>query len=137
MFGVRKLHTYLYGRRFKIYTDHKPLLGQSNKPIPTTASPRIQRWDLFLFGYSYKLVYRDGPSNGNAKGLSRPPLPTEIEEVPVPGDFMLVMDHLDNTPVQVKEIKRWTSHDPIFSAVRHVSVEFKPYISRKTRRERA
>ena len=26
MFGVRKFHTYLYGQRFKIYTDHKPLL---------------------------------------------------------------------------------------------------------------
>ena len=44
MFGVRKFHTYLYGRRFKIYTDLKLLLGllQSNKPIPTSASPRIQ-----------------------------------------------------------------------------------------------
>ena len=27
MFGGKKLHTYLYGRRFKIYPDHKPLLG--------------------------------------------------------------------------------------------------------------
>ena len=35
MFGVRKFHTYLYGRRFKIYTDHKTLLGllQTN-PFP-------------------------------------------------------------------------------------------------------
>ena len=95
-----------------------------------------------MSGYSYELVYRDGPSNGNADGLSRLPLPTEIEEVPVPGDIMLVMDHLDNSPVQVKDIKRWTSHDPILSAVRHQvmygwpnpddSVEFKPYTSRKT-----
>ena len=121
MFGVRKLHTYLYGGRFKIYTDHKPLLGllQSKKTIHTSASPRIQRWALFLSGYSYELVYRDGPSNGNADALSRLPLPTEIEEVPVPGDIMLVMDHLDNTPVQVKDIERWTSHDPILSVVRH------------------
>ena len=54
---------------------------------------------------------------------------------------MLVLDHLDNTPVQVKDIQRWTSHDPILSAVRHQvmsgwlnpddSVEFKPYTSRK------
>ena len=121
MFGVRKFHTYLYRRRFKIYTDHKPLLGllQSNKAIPTTASPRIQRWALFLAGYSYELVYHSGRSIGNADGLSRLPLPTEIEEVPVPGDIKLVMDHLDNTPVQVKDIERWTSNDPILSAMRH------------------
>ena len=144
MFGVRKFHTYLYGRRFKIYTDPKPLLGllQSNKPIPTTASPRIQRWALFLCGYLYELVYCDGPSIGNADGLSRLPLPTEIEKVPVPGNIMLVIDHLDNIHVQVKDIERWTSHDPILSAVRHQamsgwlnpddSVEYKPYTSRKT-----
>ena len=43
MFGGRKFH--LYGWEFRIYTDHKPLLGilQSNKPIPTMASPGIQR----------------------------------------------------------------------------------------------
>ena len=53
---------------------------------------------------------------------------------------MLVMDHLDNNPVQVKDIERWTSHEPILSAVRHQvmsgwpnpddSVEFKPYTSK-------
>ena len=97
---------------------------------------------MFLAGYSYELVYHSGQSIGNADGLSRLPLPTEIEEVPVPSDIKLVMDHLDNTPVQVKDIERWTSHDPILSAVRHQvmsgwpnpddSLDFKPYTSRKT-----
>ena len=91
---------------------------------------------LVLVWLLHKLAYRDGPSNGNADGLSRLPLPTEIEEVPAPGDIMVVMDHLDNTPLQVKDIEHWTSHDPILSAVRHQvmsgwpnpddSVEFKP-----------
>ena len=90
----------------------------------------------------YELVYRDGPSIGNAGGLSRLPLPTEIEKVPVPGNIMLVIDHLDNIHVQVKDIESWTSHDPTLSAVRHQamsgwlnpddSVEYKPYTSRKT-----
>ncbi|KAL8586184.1 hypothetical protein ACOMHN_057746 [Nucella lapillus] len=27
IFGVKKLHQYLYGRNFEMHTDHKPLLG--------------------------------------------------------------------------------------------------------------
>ncbi|XP_048590142.1 uncharacterized protein K02A2.6-like [Nematostella vectensis] len=144
MFGVRKFHSYLYGRSFTIYTDHKPLLGllQSTKQIPTSASPRILRWAVFLSGYSYTLVYREGQKNGNADGLSRLPLPNETRNVPVPGDIMFVMNHLEvNTPVKVKDIKRWTSKDPILSAVRHQvmsgwpnsndRIEFKPYSYRK------
>lgn len=32
---------------------------------------------------------------------------------------MFVMDHLDNAPVNVKDIDRRASRDPILSAVRH------------------
>ena len=28
VFAVKKFHQFLYGRHFKIYTDHKPLLGR-------------------------------------------------------------------------------------------------------------
>lgn len=57
MFGVKFFHTHLYGRQFKIYTDHKPLLDlpESNKQIPTRASTRILRWAVFLSSYSYQL----------------------------------------------------------------------------------
>ena len=66
---------------------------------------------MFLSGYSYKLMYQDG--------LGRLSLPTEVKNVPVPGNIMLVMDHLDNTLVKVKDIDQWTSQDLILSALRH------------------
>ena len=42
VFAVKKFHQFLYGRHFKIYTDHKPLLGllHPEKATPSMASSR-------------------------------------------------------------------------------------------------
>ena len=62
VYGVKRFHQYLYGHRFKICSDHKPLIyvfGE-HKEIPTTASARVQRWALTLMGYEYSIVHRPG-----------------------------------------------------------------------------
>ena len=84
IFGHKKFHQYLYGQKFKIFTEHKPLLGlfKADKAVPTMASPRIQRWALLLAAYDYELVYKDGQNHCNADGLSRLPLPDTIARVP-------------------------------------------------------
>ena len=56
VFGVCKFHCYLYGRRFLLYSDHKPLIhifGES-KSVPVMASACLQRWDLTLQGRSQR-----------------------------------------------------------------------------------
>lgn len=48
IYGVKRFHRYLYGRKFTICSDHKPLMyifGE-HREISTTASARIQRWAL-------------------------------------------------------------------------------------------
>ncbi|KAG8173528.1 hypothetical protein JTE90_014688 [Oedothorax gibbosus] len=72
---VKKFHSYLLGRRFKIVTDHRPLLGifNSTKPIPQMISPRVLRWSLSLQAYDYELEYRKGKDIANADALSRLP----------------------------------------------------------------
>ena len=45
VFGVKKFHQYLYGRKFTLVTDHKPLttiLGPK-KGVPPLAAARLQR----------------------------------------------------------------------------------------------
>ena len=44
VFAVKKFHQFLYGRHFKIYTDHEPLLGllHPGKATPLMASSRMQ-----------------------------------------------------------------------------------------------
>ena len=119
LFAVRKFHICLYGRYFKIYTDHKPLLGllSPEKATPIIASSRMQRWTLTLLAYEYELVYRPGRDNGNADALSRLPLEASPETTPVPGDIIFLMENLAITPVDATKVKQWTARDPVMSQV--------------------
>ena len=68
LFAVKKFHQYLYGRRFTIISDHKPLqhIFKETSAIPPLASARIQRWALLLGGYDYAITYKPGQQNANA-----------------------------------------------------------------------
>ncbi|VDI23998.1 Hypothetical predicted protein [Mytilus galloprovincialis] len=81
------------------------------------AASRIQRWALTLAAYEYTIVYKEGSLNGNADGLSRLPLKTNIEKTPTPGDTILLMEHLATTAVDAKQIQKWTRKDTILSMV--------------------
>lgn len=58
VFGV-KFHQYLYGRKFVIRTDHKPLtyIFGDKVGIPIMAASRLQRWAVLLSGYTYNIEY--------------------------------------------------------------------------------
>jgi hypothetical protein len=65
-------HLYLYGAKFAVNTDHKPLLGilKSRK----LTSPIIDRWKLRLMPYNYEIIYRPGKDYANpADFISRHP----------------------------------------------------------------
>ena len=79
IFGIKKFHQYLFGRRFTLITDHKPLMTilGPKKTIPQLAAARLQRWALLLSAYDYQLEFRSSQNHSNADGLSRLPLKTE------------------------------------------------------------
>ena len=119
VFGVTKFHRYLYGRKFEIQTDHRPLLGLlgENKHISPLSSARIQRWALTLSNYQYTLSYEPGAQNGNADGLSRLPLPTQPSLISVPAEGVLSLSVVNDTPITAAKIAQWTARDPILSVV--------------------
>ena len=53
--AVRRFHKYIYGHRFTLLTDHKPLpsIFGSKKGIPVHSANRLQRWALVLLGYDF------------------------------------------------------------------------------------
>ena len=60
VFGVKKFHSYLYGRKFTLITDHQPLVSifGSKTGVPPLSAARMQRWSLILAAYQYDIEYR-------------------------------------------------------------------------------
>ena len=118
---MKRFHFYLWGQKFKLVTDHKPLLGlfTANKCIPTIASGRIQRWVLILQAYNFELVHCSGKLLGSADALSRLPLPNENECIPIPAEWIDTVELMESTPVTAREIAKLTKSDQILSQVLH------------------
>ena len=78
LFGIHKFHQYLYGRRFTLITDHKPLLSilGPKKGVPSFAAAHLQHWALILTAYNYQIEFKTISAHANADGLSHLPLPS-------------------------------------------------------------
>ncbi len=59
---------YLYGRPFKVFTDHKALCSMMEKP---QQNKRLLRWALKLTDFKFSIHYREGSANTVADWLSR------------------------------------------------------------------
>ena len=68
VWNCKQYRPYLYGRKFTIVTDHKPLTWVFNVKDP---SSRLLRWRLKLEELYYEVVYKPGVRNTNADALSR------------------------------------------------------------------
>ena len=75
VYALNKFHQFLYGRKFILVTDHKPLLALfgPTKATPSLAANRLARWALMLSQYEYTVEYRQTKDHGNADALSRLP----------------------------------------------------------------
>ncbi|XP_060100332.1 uncharacterized protein LOC132575538, partial [Heteronotia binoei] len=140
--GVRKFHEYLYGRRFTIATDHKPLLGllAPDRQTPQILSQRVLRWNQFLNSYTYTLVHRAGKTMGHADALSRLPLP-ETGPDPAPAHQVMMIESLPEPPLHAAEVAKATQKHKTLARVLdwvvrgwpegNMGEEFRPYKARR------
>ena len=119
VYAMRSFHQYLWGQKFDMVTDHKPLLGlfSPTKSINAQSSGRIQRWGLLLQNYRFDLYHRAGKLLCTADALSRLPADKAIEYTPIPGDWNLVANFLENSPTNCAEIRENIKNDEVLKKV--------------------
>ena len=118
VFGIQKFHTYLYGRKFTLVTDHKPLtivLGPKHG-IPSMAAARFQRWALLLSAYTYKIEFKCTQDHANADGLSRLP---QGKRQPPSTNSAFVIGQIQALPVTAEKLEAATRQNPILSQLIH------------------
>lgn len=100
VWATKYFRPYLFGRRFTILTDHKPLQWIMNIKEPNS---RLTRWRLKLSEYDYTVVYKKGKNNTNADALSRVEINNEETDSMIanpteqpPSDSSTQTAHTDN-----------------------------------------
>lgn len=68
VWAIKHFRPYLYGRKFIIYTDHRPLAWLNSLKEPNS---KLTRWRLRLEDYNFDIHYKKGKQNTNADALSR------------------------------------------------------------------
>ena len=120
VYGVQHFHQFLYGRRFTLVTDHKPLTTILNprKGIPSLAAARLQRWAIILSAYQYEIEFKYTQDHSNADGLSWLPLLTvNSPKGQSPHVDVFNVGQLDSLPVTAQQLGQATRKDVILSKV--------------------
>ena len=143
IFGVKKFHPYIFGRKFTLITDHKPLstIFSPKSSLPALAAAQLQRWAIILSAYQYEVEFRSTTKHANADGLFQLPLEVTAEEDALTQAASLFNLHqIEKLPVKHNKIAQMTLTDPILSKVltfvqqgwpNQVQDELQPYYTRR------
>jgi Reverse transcriptase (RNA-dependent DNA polymerase)./Integrase core domain. len=77
VWSTKYFRPYLYGKKFIIQTDHRPLVWLMSLKDPNS---KLLRWKIKLDEYNFEIKYKEGKLNTNADALSRVRTPMEIIE---------------------------------------------------------
>ncbi|XP_055921606.1 uncharacterized protein K02A2.6-like [Eupeodes corollae] len=129
VFAVTKFHKMVFGRKFKLHTDHKPLLAIFGKKtgIAVHQANRLQRWAVKLLAYDFDISFISTSSFGYADVLSR----LIDKNIQVAEDFVIasikieqdvkqiLADNLGNLPVTHQMVKFESAKDIILRQIFH------------------
>jgi len=118
IFGIKKFHNFLYGKRFTLLTDNKPITQILNpgKGLLAYSAMRMQHYAVFLQGFDFVIKYRKIENHGNADGLLRLPIKENFIANYDALDVYTI-DTLNMLPAKASEIQLETSKDPNLSKI--------------------
>ena len=126
--GIQRFHHYLFGRRFQVVSDHKPLEMIFRKPLHA-APPRLQRMILKVQGYDFEVTYRPGSKMLLTDTLSRLPnlqkdqmleLDTQVGSIMIEEVNNIHIDMLNFSPEKQRQIREETSKDESLRALAQI-----------------
>ena len=116
VWACERFHPYLYGNKFELITDHKPLemIYSKNSSPPA----RIQRWVLRLQSYDFVVKYWPGAQN-ITDALSR--LATNVTLSTDDAEDYIHFVARNSVPdaITIQEVERESEKDPELSMVRN------------------
>ncbi|XP_053686469.1 uncharacterized protein K02A2.6-like [Sabethes cyaneus] len=113
IFGVKKIYQYLYGRRFILVTDNKPVsqIFSPDKGLPALSAVRMQHYALFLESLDYEIRYRPSKDNANADAMSRLPVQDEDNKNCIEVADVIELNQIETLPVTVDELAESMKND--------------------------
>ena len=107
-FGTQRFHTCLHGRKFRVITDHLPLVAIVQKGL-INSPPRLQRMLLKLQGYDMEVEYQPGKEIVLADTLSRLPSVHNKETI----DLDVRVDFVRFSDERIQELRNKTKDDQV------------------------
>lgn len=108
VFACEHFHEFLYGQRFLVNNDHKPLKTIVTKPI-AKAPPRIQRFLMRLQKYDFEIAYTQGKLMHVADTLSRAALTNNTPEISDKEINFFVHSIMSSIPISDKRQQQLTT----------------------------
>jgi len=87
VYAVEQFRPYLYGKKFRVVTDHCSLCRLVNLKNP---NGRLARWSLKLMPYEFEIVHTKGTQHQHVDSLSRNPVNKALDEETDFSDRMLL-----------------------------------------------
>ncbi|UYV69790.1 hypothetical protein LAZ67_7000738, partial [Cordylochernes scorpioides] len=119
VWAIEHFNTYIWGRKFVLKTDHKPLIYMLNPKNGAVLPPRIQRLSWRLQPYDFEIEFIQGKQN-IADIFSRQPLSNTSDEEWLE-DYVHKVLSITSEELQalsLKEIKVCTEQDPLFQKLK-------------------
>ena len=120
VWAIERLHLYLYGGKFTLITDCKPLEMILNNPASKSPA-RIERWYLRLQDYDFDIKYikgTDNPSDFLSRHISGPNVNYSTLSQSAEEYVNFISTHAVPITMTLTEIQEETDKDPTLSMLR-------------------